>query len=172
MMMRMLEAGGMPVLTDNIRQADADNPNGYYEFEPVKHLNRDTLWLIDAYGKAVKIIYRLLYNVPREHRYKVVMMNRHIAEVVASQDAMLRREGKGQAENTADVAKILESDFAKVQAWLQSQPNFELLNLDYNYVVRDAGGAVYEITRFLGYELDTQAMAEVPRLSLCRQRRP
>jgi len=48
MMMRMLQAGGMPVVTDNLRPADADNPNGYYEFEPVKHLSRDASWLRDA----------------------------------------------------------------------------------------------------------------------------
>ena len=32
MMMKMLEAGGMQVLTDNIRTPDEDNPKGYYEF--------------------------------------------------------------------------------------------------------------------------------------------
>ena len=32
MMMQMLKAGGMPVVTDNIRKPDEDNPRGYYEF--------------------------------------------------------------------------------------------------------------------------------------------
>ena len=36
MMMGMLKAGGMEVLVDNIRMADADNPKGYFEFERVK----------------------------------------------------------------------------------------------------------------------------------------
>ena len=36
MMMKMLEAGGMELLTDGIRTADEDNPQGYYEFERVK----------------------------------------------------------------------------------------------------------------------------------------
>jgi hypothetical protein len=35
MMMKMLEAGGIPPLTDEIREADKDNPKGYYEFERV-----------------------------------------------------------------------------------------------------------------------------------------
>ena len=38
MMMKMLEAGGIPPLQDNIRTADEDNPKGYYEFERVKKL--------------------------------------------------------------------------------------------------------------------------------------
>ena len=52
MMMRILEAGGLPPLTDGIRTADRDNPNGYYEFEPVKQTARDVSWLAQAEGRA------------------------------------------------------------------------------------------------------------------------
>jgi len=45
MMMKILEAGGIPVLADHIRSADIDNPNGYYEFEPVKSTDEDASWL-------------------------------------------------------------------------------------------------------------------------------
>jgi hypothetical protein len=48
MMMKMLEAGGLTPLTDNIRSADEDNPKGYYEFERVKELDKDRDWLPDA----------------------------------------------------------------------------------------------------------------------------
>lgn len=33
LIMRILKAGGMEVLTDNMRHADEDNPHGYYELE-------------------------------------------------------------------------------------------------------------------------------------------
>jgi len=49
MMMNMLAAGGVPILSDSIRNADEDNPNGYFEFEPVKQLSQgQTDWLADA----------------------------------------------------------------------------------------------------------------------------
>ena len=38
MAMKMLEAGGMELVVDNIRTADEDNPKGYYEDERVKDL--------------------------------------------------------------------------------------------------------------------------------------
>jgi hypothetical protein len=41
MMMKMLEAGGLEPLTDNIRIADEDNPKGYFEFERVKQIVHD-----------------------------------------------------------------------------------------------------------------------------------
>src|ERR1700761_4043280 len=57
LMMKMLEAGGLPVLVDNLREADIDNPRGYYEFEPVKALKSDASWVGPALGKAVKMVY-------------------------------------------------------------------------------------------------------------------
>ena len=40
MMMKMLEAGGLAVQTDGVREADVDNPKGYYEDERVKDLEK------------------------------------------------------------------------------------------------------------------------------------
>lgn len=33
MMMRMLEAGGVPIVADGVRAADVSNPRGYFELE-------------------------------------------------------------------------------------------------------------------------------------------
>ena len=38
LMMQMLEAGGLPAMTDGQRIADVDNPQGYYEWEPIKQI--------------------------------------------------------------------------------------------------------------------------------------
>ena len=53
MMMKMLEAGGVPLLTDGLRVADPDNPEGYYELERVKKLpTGDHEWLAEAPGQT------------------------------------------------------------------------------------------------------------------------
>ena len=91
LMMQMLEAGGLPILMDDRRPADADNPRGYYEFQPVKTLDKDNSWMAQAEGKAVKVVSLLLYHLPPGHDYKVLFMERTIAEVLASQTAMLKR---------------------------------------------------------------------------------
>ena len=85
MMMGMLEAGGMELLTDGIRTADQDNPKGYYEYERVKQIEHDQAWLVDARGKAVKMIAALLRHLPPEHDYRIVFMRRDVGEVLASQ---------------------------------------------------------------------------------------
>ena len=68
LMMQLLDAGGIAVVTDNLRTADADNPRGYYEFEKVKRLKNDASWLPDARGKAVKIVSQLLFDLPTTER--------------------------------------------------------------------------------------------------------
>jgi len=51
MMMQAIEAGGIPALTDGIREKDVDNPKGYYEFEAVKKTRADSSWVSEAEGK-------------------------------------------------------------------------------------------------------------------------
>ena len=74
MMMKMLEAGGLHTLTDDIREADEDNLKGYYEDERVKALHEDNAWIGEAEGKVVKVIsYQLkhLYDLILTHRLTV-----------------------------------------------------------------------------------------------------
>src|SRR6516165_1672803 len=58
MMMRMLEAGGLPVLADHLRTADEDNPEGYYEFERVKKIEHDTAWLEEVLASQREMLVR------------------------------------------------------------------------------------------------------------------
>jgi Sulfotransferase domain len=171
MMMRMLEAGGVPAITDNIRAADHDNPLGYYEFEPVKQLSKDASWLATSSNKVVKIIYRLLYDLPRYHSYKVIFMRRELEEILASQQAMLRRQNKvGGALSDYQLANAFGSDLLTLDAWISGQDNFKILHVNYNDVLYDSKPTVTEIAQFLGYKLDTEAMIKVIDRSLHRQR--
>jgi Sulfotransferase domain len=172
MMMQMLAAGGMTALADNLRQADEDNPRGYYEFERVKQVDRDSSWLVEAEGKAVKMVYRLLYDLPPDRVYRVIFMTRSLDEVVDSQQIMLERHGKASDPiDHARLAEIYERQLQEVMTWLRSQPNFSVLSVAYRDVLHDPEKVVRQINRFLDGRLDTDAMLRVPDWSLYRQRR-
>ena len=172
MMMRMLEAGGMPVVVDNIRTADEDNPAGYYEFEPVKQTKQDDSWLRDAQGKAVKMVYRLLYDLPQGHQYRVIFMRRNLDEVLASQQKMLDRNGKADAQVTDEqMAQLFRSQLAKFEAWIAQQPNFQVLEVSYNDLLADPEPVLREINQFLDDALDLAQMRSVVDPSLYRNRR-
>jgi len=172
MMMRMLESGGIPMLVDNLRAADEDNPEGYYEFEPVKKTKEAPAWLEQARGRAVKMVYRLLYDLPSGYTYYVIFMQRHLDEIVASQNVMLKRHGRSsEAVNDQVVKDLFARELAKVERWLASQPDFHVLDVDYNQMLRDAAPQIRAIQEFLGVSLDTAAMAAVVEPRLYRNRR-
>jgi hypothetical protein len=172
MMMRMLEAGGIPPLVDTIRAADDDNPNGYYEYEKVLKLERDSSWIPEAAGRSVKIVYRLLYHLPNTYNYNVIFMRRELSEVIASQEVMLSRKGKEPSGLTEGrLTNLFTKELNRFFDWIGAQPNFQLLVVDYKHVIQDPATAAVELCRFLRQDLDEQAMAQVCEPSLYRQRR-
>jgi hypothetical protein len=172
MMMKMLEAGGLEVLTDNVRTADEDNPKGYYEFERVKKIETDKAWLPEARGKVVKMISALLRHLPDDHRYKIVFMQRRIEEVLASQRQMLVRRGKPtDAVSDEKMAASFAKHLQQVDEWIAAHPNVEVLYVSYNDMVEDAAPHTRRIDEFLGGRLDTAKMTGVVAGELYRQRR-
>lgn len=170
MMMRMLESGGLPVLTDGIRTADDDNPRGYYEFEPVKRLDRDTSWLVNAYNKAVKLIYIFLYNLPPDHRYKVLFLRRGLDQVVASQKVMLRRRKETGALTDEQLMDSYNNQLERLYSWAKRQNHLDILYLDYEEILSEPENAVLNITRFLGLPLNAEAMIQSIEPALHRNR--
>ena len=171
MMMNMLQAGGLPILTDNIRTADDDNPKGYYEFEQVKQIEQDPSWLEDAQGKVVKMISALLKHLPADYHYKVIFMRRKIEEVLASQRQMLIRRNE-PTDTIADnkMADLYRRHLQQVEAWLAKQPNIDVLYVTYHQVVANPREHAEQINAFLGSGLDVDAMAASVDQMLYRQR--
>jgi hypothetical protein len=171
MMMKMLAAGGIELLIDNLREADDDNPKGYFEFERVKQIEHDKAWLEDARGRVVKLISALLKHLPSDYNYKVVFMRRAMPEVLASQRQMLLRRGEPvDAVPDEKMAVMFEKHIAQVESWLASQPNIETLYVSYNQVMKDPRTHAERINDFLGGALNVDAMTAVADRSLYRQK--
>lgn len=171
MMMKMLDAAGLPILTDNIRTADDDNPKGYYEFERVKKIKEDKAWIPEALGQAVKIISFLLIQMPPGYDYKVIFMRRNLPEVLASQRQMLIRRGENpDASNDERMSVLYEKHLEQAMKWMDQQPNVEVLYIAYSEAIADPRGAAESINAFLGGGLDVDRMAGVADPGLYRQR--
>lgn len=172
MMMKMLEAGGVPVMTDAVRQADVDNPKGYYEYERVKNLEKETdkSYIREARGKALKVISYLLKDLPDDNFYRVIFMRRHLDEVIASQNKMLDRRGEeGIAEREA-MAEAYRNHLAAVKIMVRKRPNFVMHEFRYDEGVKDPRRAAREVNAFLGGHLNEGAMAAVIDAELYRNR--
>jgi len=171
MMMRMLQCGGLSVLTDEIRTPDDDNPNGYYEFEAVKQTKEDDSWLQGSEGKAVKMVYRLLYDLPADRTYRVLFMRRKLDEVLASQRVMLERHGVADTVSEAQMSALFRSEIDSFYKWVEGQRHIELIDVDYNRMQQNPREEAARVNEFLGGALDVDAMVGVVDQALYRNRK-
>jgi hypothetical protein len=171
LMMQMLVAGGLTPLSDGERQADADNPRGYLEWEQIKQLPNDPNCIAAAEGKVVKVISRLLLSLPADREYCVIFMLRPLLEVLASQDQMMRRRGTyKEGANPAIMSSAFEKHLREVYAWLDGKPHVKTLRVAYHDVLHDPKDVATKLAEFLGNELNLEAMAQQVDPSLYRNR--
>jgi hypothetical protein len=173
MMMNMLAAGGLPVLTDSVRNADEDNPNGYFELEVVKQLAEGQKeWLANADGKLVKVISALLEHLPPEHHYKILFMERQLSEILASQRKMLARRNETSTIRDEEMESQFREHLKAIKYWLARQPNMDVLYVDYNRMMADPYQHLHKIASFVDTPLDIEKMRAVPNGQLYRNRAP
>ena len=171
MMMQALEAGGLRALIDNIRQADEDNPKGYYEYEPVKKTKEDSSWLTQARGKVVKMVYKLLYDLPDDYEYRVIFMQRSMKETLKSQKTMLERSGKkGAGISDEELAQLFQKQLDDFNRWIAEKPNFKIMYVNYKDIIENPQERFEQVSQFLAGPLDIQAMTTVVDPSLYRNR--
>ncbi len=171
-MMQMLEAGGIPAVTDGRRAADQHNPRGYFEDERARWLPQDSSWMAEACGKAVKVIYRLLPHLPPELEYRVLFMERDPGEVYDSQQEMLLAQGDNAAGQDRDsIVRALSQDLDTVRMWVAEQPNIRCFAVPYSELISGPKIWISQIGQFLDGGLDEPAMSATVDPALYRHRK-
>jgi len=173
MMMKMLEAGGVEIMTDGERNADVDNPKGYFEYERVKDLEKETdkSYLSEGRGKALKVISFLIKDLPDDNDYRVIFMRRNLDEVLKSQDKMIQRLGTDDAKVDDEAMKeAYRNHIVSTRLLCKKRPNFELIEIRYRATVEDSAETARRVNDFLGGRFDEAAMREAVDASLYRNR--
>ena len=173
MLMQMLVAGGLTPLTDDLRQPDEDNPRGYFEFEPVKQMASDSSWIDQARGKVVKIVAPMIPNLPDGVPCRVVLIERDLEEILASQRQMISRRGREVDQTPARLSR-LRQEYLRLIVWskgfLASRPATSLMCVNRSAILRDPQRAAEALNRFLGGNLQVDQMAAEVKPELHRQR--
>ena len=171
LMMQMLAAGGMSALSDGERKADTDNPKGYLEWERIKQLPKEPGLIAEAVGRVVKVISQLILSLPPGHKYRIIFMQRPLAEIMKSQEEMLKRRGTFQpGANTSGIEQAFQRHLAEVDKWLAAKPAVKVLRMPYRRVLREPQAVAEEVAAFLGMPLDIKAMVAQVDASLYRNR--
>lgn len=173
MMMQMLEAGGLPIFSDDKRSADANNEKGYYEHEAVKSLIQNKKWLPEAKGKVVKVVANLLPHLPPRFKYKVVFIDRDLHEVLASQHKMLHRMGKKSNDEVYPIGlmQAFEQQVSSAKQWASRQANVEIIYLRHRDVIDNPFGAALKLQDFFNNQLLPELMAQVVDSKLHREQK-
>ncbi len=167
LMMQMLDKGGMKILQDHTREADISNPKGYYEYEPVMSLYKDNSWLHEGQNKALKVVAPLLKSLDTKYRYKIIFMKRDLNEVIQSQQKML---GKTQDVFPVKIYNEFQKLLSNVAIWSKKEPGVEILYVDYKDVLEKPEEIIKKVEKFIGRDLDLEAMEGCVDKSLYRNR--
>ncbi len=171
MMMQMLDRGGLPILTDGKREADDDNPRGYYELEAATRLRSDDTWVVGAAGKGVKLVAQLLHRLPLSQSYRVIFMQRDLDEVLASQNVMLDRLGRqGTSQSSEQLQSAYRQQISRAKHWLAMR-GVPVLFVDYRGALDDPRATADALAAFVGDDLDAEAMTDAVEKRLYRQRK-
>jgi predicted AlkP superfamily phosphohydrolase/phosphomutase len=173
MVMRMLQAGGVEVVTDGERRADADNPLGYFEVERVKRLQQeqDKSWLSHSRGKAIKVISHLLQSLPHDNYYKVILCERDLGEVLTSQNVMLQRREQVNPIDDSEARAHYERHLAHIRIFMKVKRNMEFLPVRYDEAISNPRAFAQRLNQFLGGRLHVERMVEVVDSKLYRNRK-
>jgi hypothetical protein len=170
MAMRMLAAGGLPVLADERRAADSDNPRGYFELEAVKGTAIDASWVSAAPGRVVKVISQLLPHLPPDHDYRIVFLRRPLDQIVRSQRVMLERIAGPVTESDEEARRLLAEHLVDIDTWLATARHVRWLGVSYERVLAEPHAQAARIAQFLERDLDLEAMVASIEPGLRRQR--
>ena len=132
--MQLLEACGIPAVSDGVRSEDEHNAKGYYEHEKVRQWELDAQWLEEQRGKVIKIVEPLLRQAPLPKGRKVVVrMHRDLDAVLQSQRRM-----KGNAQVSLGWREKMNwsEEFEKTGLVLELDPYTEIIDLSFESLLQ------------------------------------
>ena len=172
LLMQVLDAGGISGVSDGERPPDASNPRGYLEHALVRRLGSDPRaaeLIRGARGRAVKVIHALLAALPADVPLRVLVAERPLPDVVASQALMLEMAKRGQTPfghrgpdsglGPERLEQIYAAQLEDTIAQLAARPDCAVLRVETAQLVRSPASECARIAAFLGGGLDETAMA-------------
>ena len=161
MIMQMLEKGGLVPLTDQVRKADENNPNGYYEIQGIyQKLNQGNFPIENAFNKSLKVYAKFLPILPKDQHYKIIFIERDLNEIWQSIHNISISKGQKIKSEFFNIRRreMLKSIVETAKNWIKEN-NQDVLFLSHSEVISHPEVAAESINAFLGNSLNQNQMA-------------
>jgi hypothetical protein len=112
----------------------------------------------------------LLYDLPADEAYRIVLMERDLDEVLDSQQIMLERLGRQAAPRDA-MRQSYQVHLNRLLLWLSENVSMKVHQVNYNVLMADPAGEARRISKFLDGRVDVARMLGAIDTSLYRNRR-
>ncbi|MGJ8639016.1 MAG: alkaline phosphatase family protein [Opitutaceae bacterium] len=150
LLMQILDKAGVPILSDAKREADIDNPKGYFEYTPIKQLAKKAELLGEMEGKAVKVISSLLVHLKFRDPFKVIFIRRAPEEIARSQSKMIERlSGKKPEADSPRYLNTISQHLRWSLQFIEQHPQINPLIIDHADLIAHPKEVATQIIEFL-----------------------
>ncbi|MBU0762115.1 MAG: sulfotransferase [Candidatus Altiarchaeota archaeon] len=148
MTMRILAAAGLPIATDEVREADKDNLHGYFEVDAIVDRIKENPDYVRGFdGKVLKVIHYGLQYLPKGD-YKVVYIERDLDEVMSSMEKMTGKPDPNREETKQAFRKLGE----KIKKEMGEREDMDVLYISHRKLLTEPNPEVERIIDFLGID--------------------
>lgn len=114
-------------------------------------------WLDNNIGKAIYIPSRNLSDLPANYNYKVVYLDQAIHEILPTRTQKLKKSVP-EKSISAKVLQTIEKEKYIIDLWIESQPNQQVLMMNWNELLTSSEEQISILSEFLNYSLDIDKM--------------
>jgi len=156
MTMRILFNAGMTIAKDDKREADSDNPHGYFEIDGIIDKIKDNPEIALKYkDQVLKVTHYGIKFLPKisgegDDRYKIVYVDRDIEEVLDSMEKMIGKPDPNRDETRQVFIKLNE----KIKSDMDARDDMDHIIVSHRDLVNSESAAFDAVIDFL--DIDPQ----------------
>ena len=181
LMMRMLEAGGIPLYYDDEKEIEfKDGGVDYINYNVIlressklkNSKEKDNLWIDECRGKAVKILTLGKISIPEGPDYKFIWMDRKLKHCARSNRKFMLRNRAAKRHTVSFMDDIQSMDLDVIMEYIKDQiekglkaiktfPNSTYIKVKFDDLISKSLWTAQRICQFLDIAGDPREMADL-----------
>ncbi len=161
LILKMLEAGGMPVFTRDNLPSSLDDPAAFVAPPSFNRTTPDMTWLADAEGRVCRMDWTHLVHLPASREFRIVFVHRNLNDLPACRPTPPTPANSREPRPPEVVYQALERQLWRVTRWLDGPRQIAVHYCDTIDIIEQPMVVIRQLEEFLGLRLNRQTMIVV-----------